>query len=118
MTPARTAVRNTWNLGPLSGIPEGRGREFCVQGHQVAVFRAPQATVFATQAWCPHLLGPLADGALGDGRVVCPCPLHRIEFDLRTGYADGAFAASLRTYPVEVTAAGDILLTVPERHSR
>ena len=31
--------RNTYNLGPVTGIPEGKGRAFCVQGHQVAVFR-------------------------------------------------------------------------------
>ena len=117
MTPSRATDRNTWNLGPLSGIPVGRGREFCVQGHQVAVFRDQRAGLFATQAWCPHLLGPLADGSLGDGRVACPCPLHQVEFDLRTGYAEGHFYAPLRTYAVEVTAAGDILLTVPEPQS-
>ncbi len=110
--PQTTVEPNTWNLGPISGIPEGRAREFCVQGHQIAVFRDTRAAVFATQAWCPHLLGPLAEGAIANGRVVCP--LHRFEFDLQTGFADGHVCGPLRTYPVEVTPAGEILLTVPE----
>ena len=30
--------RNTCNLEPVTGIPEGKERAICVQVHQVAVF--------------------------------------------------------------------------------
>jgi nitrite reductase (NADH) small subunit len=112
MVPSTELRRNTYNLGALSGIPEGKGRTFCVQGHQVAVFRDQRQEVFATQAWCPHLLGPLVEGVLADGRIVCP--LHGYEFNLRTGCAEGHVCGPLRTYAVDVSAQGEILLTVPE----
>jgi nitrite reductase (NADH) small subunit len=70
-------------LGSLSLIPPGEGRNFAVGSCQVAVFHTRSGRVFATQASCPHRRGPLADGLIGDDRVVCP--LHEWTFDLTSG---------------------------------
>lgn len=95
-------------LGPLSAIPLGEGRTFEVAGATVAVFRARSGEVFATQASCPHRGGPLADGMVGGGLVACP--LHAFKFELSTGRAVGHDCGSLRTYPVEVTETGELIL--------
>ncbi len=94
-------------LGPLSAIPEGEGRTFAVAGQRLAVFRGRDGAVFATQAECPHRQGPLADGLLGNGTLICP--LHSLKFDLRTGKALNG-DCSLQTYPLAVSAAGQLLV--------
>ena len=101
----------TINLGPLDRIPRGEGRVFDVSGGAVAVFRTRQDEVYATEAFCPHKQGPLADGFVGGGRVVCP--LHAFHFDLRTGAAVGHDCRGLTTYAVRVDAAGDVVLADP-----
>ena len=94
-------------LGPLSAIPEGEGRNFVVGGQRLAVFRGRDGAVFATQADCPHRQGPLADGLLGSGTLICP--LHSLKFDLKTGKALNG-DCSLQTYPLQVSLAGQLLV--------
>src|SRR3954469_23316608 len=94
-------------LGPITAIPEGEGRSYQVGPEQIAVFRARDGGVFATQAECPHRRGPLADGLLGGGTLICP--LHSLKFDLKTGKALNG-DCSLQTYPLEVSAAGHLLV--------
>ena len=97
------------SLGPVEQIPLGEGRVFEVAGESVAVFRTRQGEVYATQAACPHREGPLADGIIGGGQIVCP--LHAYKFDLATGKPVGNDCAALRTYAVSVSEDGDILLS-------
>ncbi len=94
-------------LGPLSAIPEGEGRNFVVAGQRLAVFRGRDGAVFATQAECPHRQGPLADGLLGGHTLICP--LHSLKFDLKSGKALNG-DCSLQTYPLQVSAAGQLLV--------
>jgi nitrite reductase/ring-hydroxylating ferredoxin subunit len=68
---------------PVSELPFGEGRAYVVDGRQVALFRHRSGRVSAVQAACPHAGGPLADGQVDEGVVVCP--LHLNAFDLRTG---------------------------------
>jgi nitrite reductase (NADH) small subunit len=96
------------NLGPVERIPLGEGRVLVVAGIAVAVFRARSGALFATEPSCPHQGGPLADGLLGGSVVVCP--LHGYRFDLATGRPLGHSCRPLRTYVVEASAAGDLLL--------
>lgn len=98
----------SFNLGPLDRIPLGEGRSYRVDGMEIAVFRARKGELFAVQARCPHAGGPLADGLIGDGRVICP--LHGHAFDLRTGSSLRGECANLRTFPVRVSPSGEILL--------
>ena len=98
-----------YDLGPLDRIPPGEGQTFLVGGREIAVFRSRVADeVYATQARCPHKAGLLADGIVGDGKVICP--LHSYKFDLATGTPLGNTCQSLRTYRTELTTDGRVLL--------
>jgi nitrite reductase (NADH) small subunit len=96
-------------LGPVSRIPIGEGREFCVEGLSIAIFRSRNGEVYAAQALCPHREGPLADGLLGGS--VLACPLHAIKFDLATGKALNE-ECGLTTYPVRLNFDHEIVLTL------
>jgi nitrite reductase (NADH) small subunit len=96
-------------LGPLHLIPPGEGRNFAIESERITVFHMRSGELFATQAGCPHRNGPLADGLVGDGTVICP--LHAWKFDLRSGQLYGG-DCKLKTYPVRVTPDGLIALTV------
>jgi nitrite reductase/ring-hydroxylating ferredoxin subunit len=104
-TPAGAPV----SLGPADRIPPGEGRVYLVAGRRVAVFRPREGGLFATRADCPHRRGPLSDGLLGGGVVVCP--LHAFRFQLATGAPVGNDCAALATYPVALGPDGDILLS-------
>lgn len=98
-----------FTLGPPHLIPPGEGRNFDVLGERIAVFHTRSGEVFATQAECPHRSGSLADGLVGGRSVICP--LHAWKFDLTTGeplLGD----CKLTTYPVRLSADGEIVLTI------
>ena len=94
-------------LAPVSSIPPGEGRVYSVNGLNIAVFHTRAGRVYAVQAECPHRGGPLVDGLLGGTTLICP--LHSWKFDLSTGEA--LFGeCGLKTYPVTVDEAGQIIL--------
>ena len=72
-----------FNLGPVDDIPLGQGRCFIVKGEEIAVFRSRNGKIYAVQNQCPHRQGPLAEGIIGNGEVICP--LHGHKFNLTTG---------------------------------
>jgi len=98
------------HLGSLDRIPPREGKTFDLDGELVAVFRTADGGVYATQAECPHRGGPLADGFVGAGRVVCP--LHAFAFDLESGAPLGHECTGLRTYDVKVDADGELTLAL------
>jgi nitrite reductase (NADH) small subunit len=100
------------NLGPASRIPLGEGRMFVVEGREIAVFRAREGAIYATQAYCSHRDGPLADGIVGDGKVVCP--LHSFVFDLATGDPVGNSCLTLETFDVRLNDDEEILLSLEQ----
>lgn len=102
--------RTVYNLGPIERLPLGEGQEFRVGEHIVAVFHTRKGAVFATQATCPHKGGPLADGLVGAGKVICP--LHAYKFDLTTGQPVGNTCEALKTYSVSLSETGNILLSL------
>jgi len=106
---AESLIGNEIALGPIGQIPPGEGRNFEVQGQRIAVFHTRSGEAFATQAECPHRVGPLADGLLGGTNLVCP--LHAWKFDLRTGEALYG-NCGLTTYPVRLSETGEIFLTL------
>lgn len=71
------------NLGRVDQIALGHGRCFVVGGEEIAVFRLRDGKLAAVENRCPHRQGPLSEGLLGNGKVVCP--LHGHKFDLSTG---------------------------------
>jgi len=70
------------DVAAVSDLPDGKMREFTVNGKAVLLVRAG-VKVYAVQAKCPHLGGSLAKGEL-DGTVI-QCPLHGSRFDVATG---------------------------------
>ncbi|HKV42770.1 MAG TPA: Rieske (2Fe-2S) protein [Blastocatellia bacterium] len=103
-----TGIATQYNLGPVSVIPAGEGRMFRVGCTEVAVFRAKDGTVYATQSLCPHKQGPLADGIMGSGLIICP--LHGFKFELATGLPVGSDCEALKTYSASVSDTGELLL--------
>ncbi len=87
----------TVDLGSVESLPLGEGRAYIVNDLTIAVFRQRDGRLFATDNQCPHRNGPLPDGIVGDGKVICP--LHARKFDLTTGRCAGEDMA-IRTYPV------------------
>lgn len=86
-------------LCPLDLIPPGEGRCVRIGALQIAIFRQRDGAVFALDPRCPHQSGPLADGLIGAGVLVCP--LHGWRFGLADGKGiDNDLA--VRAYPVEV----------------
>ncbi|HTK48661.1 MAG TPA: Rieske (2Fe-2S) protein [Gemmatimonadaceae bacterium] len=112
-TSARDAARGVVriDLGSIERVPPGEGQTFLVEGREIAVFRSRDDVVHATQARCPHRAGLLADGIVGDGRVICP--LHGYRFELASGAPVGNACAALHTFPVELTTDRRVLVWVP-----
>ena len=104
-----------YDLGSIDRIPPGEGQTFLVAGREIAVFRTRGTDeVHATQARCPHKAGLLADGIVGDGKVICP--LHSYKFDLPTGAPLGNACHALTTYRAEVTGERRVLLWLSPAH--
>jgi nitrite reductase (NADH) small subunit len=108
---AETLTEKTFDLGPVTAIPLGEGRTFQVGSLTIAVFRLRTGELFATQAACPHRGGPLADGIVGAGKVICP--LHAYKFELATGRPVGSDCPALETYPVRLNYQGDLVIALP-----
>jgi len=107
MSSTASVLTSLVTLGPVSAIPEGEGRTYVVDGRRLAVFRGRDGALFATQADCPHKQGPLADGLLGGGTLICP--LHSLKFDLSTGKALNG-ECSLQVYDVTLSDSGQVMV--------
>ncbi len=103
---ADVKAAGTVTLGSVEKVPLGQGFCFLVAGEEIAVFRQRDGAVFATQNRCPHRQGPLSEGVLGAGKVICP--LHAHVFDCRSG-AGPKPEECLKVYPVSVVD-GQIIL--------
>jgi ferredoxin-nitrite reductase len=83
----------------LSELSEGKGRVLQVDGKSLALFFL-EGQVVATDAHCPHAGGPLHEGAIEAGCVMCPW--HGFGFDLATGRCDSDPNLALKTYTTTV----------------
>jgi nitrite reductase (NADH) small subunit len=101
----------TYKVGALNEIPKGEGRNFEIGGRRIAVFRSREGQVFATQAECPHRRGPLADGLLGSGHLVCP--LHEWRFDLHSGATENGMC-SIAVFTTAVGYDGTVSVELPD----
>lgn len=76
-------VTDAWVcVTPQSNIPLREGRAIQLGGHEIAIFNLGDR-VLAVANRCPHRGGPLSDGLLADGVVVCP--LHAWKIALASG---------------------------------
>ena len=93
----------------MAFVPVARADEIVVghgafierDGLPVAVFNAGGGHFYATGPTCPHEDGPLSEGWLEAGTVVCPW--HGFDFDLATGRCNVDPDLAVPVYPVRVT---------------
>jgi nitrite reductase (NADH) small subunit len=103
---AETCAPSVVNLGSVTRIPAGQGRCYVVGAAEIAIFRQRDGRLFAVENRCPHRQGPLSEGVMGDGHVICPMHAHR--FSLETG-AGSELTECLRVFPVRIVE-GEIVL--------
>jgi nitrite reductase (NADH) small subunit len=82
---------------------EGQAKEFSVAGRTLCVATLGGKPL-ALDNVCPHRGGPLAEGTVEHGKIVCPW--HQWEFDLVTG----AGTPNLKAVPYALELVGDDVL--------
>ncbi|WP_366146119.1 FAD-dependent oxidoreductase [Paraburkholderia sp.] len=103
--------RSAQPVARLSQLHESHATRVEVDGEKVLLVRAG-STVHAFTADCPHAGAPLEEGALCNGRIVCPW--HKATFDASTGdLIEPPALFPLDRYPV--TISGDDVLVSPDK---
>lgn len=92
-------ARTFKTVARLDELSEGEGLCVYADERMIALFKA-NGEIFATDNLCPHQGGPLADGFVHKGKVVCP--LHGWTFDLRTGATTDGSGLPVAVYEVRV----------------
>lgn len=85
----------------MDEIPVGHGALVEHDGVPLAVFNAGGGRFYATGPTCPHEDGPLSEGWIEAGAVVCPW--HGFDFDLGTGRCNVDADLAVPVYAVRVT---------------
>jgi len=96
-------------VASLRALPPGSVQEVLLNGEPYAVCNV-DGVIRALHGVCIHRGGPLGQGQLHEGRVVCP--FHLWEFDCATGEYDFDPTRRVPTYPVRVEG-DDILIEAP-----
>jgi nitrite reductase (NADH) small subunit len=96
-------------VGAVSDVPEDSVMEVTV-GEDLYAICNLGGTLHALSGVCLHQGGPLGQGQIAGGRVICPW--HAWEWDCRTGENPDDPAERVATFEVKVEG-GDILLQVP-----
>jgi len=86
----------------------GEAREFEVPGKSICVANV-NGTITAMDNVCLHMGGPLGQGSIEGGKIVCPW--HGWEYDPLTGALEGDPKTKLDVYPIKVEN-GDVLVDV------
>lgn len=95
-------------VATLAEVAAGTVKAVDLAGTMVALCRL-EGTVYATAGVCPHRGGPLGEGTLEDGVLVCPW--HAFRFDPRTGKCLNNPALAVACHPVRVEGQ-DILVLI------
>lgn len=85
-----------------SEIPEDTGKKIEIQGQEIALFKK-DGKICAIHSVCPHQGGPLEEGGVHEGKVMCPW--HGWEFDIVTG--ECSFNDSIKVPTFKVKEEGD-----------
>jgi sulfoxide reductase heme-binding subunit YedZ len=85
----------------IDEIPEKGARTALVAGERVAVFRY-DGCISAVSSVCKHQNGPLGEGRIQDGCIVCPW--HGYQYRPQDGRAPEPFTETLPTFAVVVEA--------------
>lgn len=96
-------------VAALSALPPGSVTEVLVNHHPYAICNV-NGVVRVLDGVCIHRGGPLGQGQVHDGRIVCP--FHLWEFDCASGEYDFDPSKRVQTYEVKVEG-DDILIEAP-----
>ena len=111
LIPQPAAVHDFVEVAKVDDVPPGSSKLVVVNGEQIALFN-DNGTFYALSNRCSHARGPLVDGEVKDGKVVCPW--HAAEFDLKSGAALCRPARGpVPAYQVKLE--GDAILVGPEK---
>jgi nitrite reductase/ring-hydroxylating ferredoxin subunit/DMSO/TMAO reductase YedYZ heme-binding membrane subunit len=108
---ARAAEAGFVDVCAAADIVESRGRTVCLSGERVAIFRY-DGRVSAVSNVCKHQNGPLGEGKIVGGCIVCPW--HGYEYEPASGRAPAPFTERLPTFSVRVI--GGRVLVNPGAH--
>lgn len=98
-------------VAQLSQLQAGRAKRVVLNDEHILLVRDGD-TVHAYAADCPHAGGPLEQGALCNGRIICPW--HKGTFDAATGNVlEPPALIALDRYPVVVN--GDDVMVTPQK---
>jgi nitrite reductase (NADH) small subunit len=96
-------------VGTLAGLPVDSVMEVTAGGDQYAICNVG-GKLHALHGTCLHEGGPLGQGNVVDGRVICPW--HAWEWDCRTGENPDDPSQRVATFEIKLEG-DDILLQVP-----
>ncbi len=96
----------------VTEIPNNRAVTTCLSGERVAVFRY-DGRVSAISNVCQHQNGPLGEGKIVNGCVVCPW--HGYEYVPESGASPPPFTEKVPTFDVRIV--GDRVLVHPRPHA-
>jgi nitrite reductase/ring-hydroxylating ferredoxin subunit len=86
-------------IAPAAELPDGSAARLDLDGEPIAIFRDADE-LFALDAECLHMGGPLEEGEVEAGVVVCPW--HGWRYDLCSGERLDRVGSPLRTFSVRV----------------
>ena len=101
--PAYVRIASTADLPP-----EGEAREFAAGAKTICVANC-EGALSAMDNVCLHRGGPLGQGVVEDGKVICPW--HGWQYDPKTGAAAHNPAAKVAVYPIKVEG-DDVLVEI------
>lgn len=96
-------------VAAASALEPGQVMEAEVNGSTYAICNVA-GNLTAFDGICPHAGGPLGQGTIEDGRLICPW--HAWEYDCRTGANDYDETLKLASFPVKIEG-GEILIDLP-----
>ncbi len=97
-------------VGPLAALGPDTVMEAEVNGNVYAICNSG-GQLRAFDGVCPHAGGPLGEGTIESGRLICPW--HAWEYDCLTGVNDYDESVKLASFPIK-TEDGEIYIDVPE----
>jgi len=93
-------MANFVKIAAKSELPSsGEAREFACGDKMICVANI-DGTLMAMDNVCLHRGGPLGQGVVDGGKVICPW--HGWEYDAKTGEASHNPAAKVAVYPIKV----------------
>jgi nitrite reductase (NADH) small subunit len=79
--------------------PAGEAREFTIAGHTICVANN-NGRCTAMDNVCAHRGGPLGQGVVDQGKIVCPW--HGWQFDLTTGKSEQSASLGVELYELKI----------------